>query len=536
MAILSMDMRGRWFWQMMALVNVICSQQLCPESCLQCDKYLTCLRCVDGYYGQRCNLACDPACRNGRCSIDGSCDDNIENADRKMGRVRRQTRANCHDTACTCCVSNYRGTNCQVPCPNCRTRYVSGVCNNYCETGFHGDTCENICPQNCALGNAGKPLCKQATGECSNNCKIGFFGTMCNKPCPSGCKNDFCLPERGSCDECNDKRYGEKCEKDCHTCKDSCYKNGTCVGGCKDGYYGKLCNLRCGTPDCSKGSMCQLYKVDQPNICFTPCRYVPESQNVTEDCVAVQQPVQHSSNAGTIAGIGVGIGIPVIAGIVGIAVLICFLRRRNLCCWRGSNVAQNGDSLASTENSCIVRIAPDVTGTVGKAPDETTSEDKTVGNKSDDQDVPLLSEGGSNVAKEDDSTVTREKSGTVGKAPDETTSEDKTTGNNSDDQEEPLLSEGGSNVAKEDDSTVTREKSGTVPTSPGETTMGSNSEGPKKPPRLKKTSENKTMGGNTDGPKQNLASSGDEKDNDQEPDGIREGFVSEMKMKFEENK
>ncbi|XP_067664040.1 scavenger receptor class F member 1-like isoform X2 [Haliotis asinina] len=533
-------MRGRfWFWLVVTWVNVMPqnarfssfstdlksllvhgSQQHCPESCLQCDQNMRCMKCIDGYYGERCNMACDPGCA--RCRMDGLCDDNINKADRKMTRRRRDTPANCHDEACTCCVSNYRGTNCQVRCPNCRTRYMSGECNHYCEAGFHGVTCDDACPQNCAPGNAGKPLCKQATGECSNNCKIGYFGKTCNKPCPSDCKDNICLPVSGSCSECIDKRYGESCEEKCQFCKDKCYKNGTCVGGCEDGYYGKLCNLRCGT-GCSEGTKCRLYKADHENICSDPCQYIPESQNLNETCVPVQKPVQRSSDAGMIAGIGVGIGIIIII-IVGIAIFY-FLRRRKLCCWRGPNVVKVDGPPPSTERRDSNVAQEDDSPAASK---RRTSEDKTTGNNSDDLKKPLLGEG---------------------------TSEDKTTGNSSDDPKKPLLAEGrdedtttGSDSdqpkkiperSSEDKTTGSSSDGPETPPNPERTvedeTTGSNSDGSEKPPNPERTSQDKTTGSSTDSsqkpPRPERNDDRDVEDGEPPP-----GIVGEKRRMFEGNK
>ncbi|XP_071088135.1 scavenger receptor class F member 1-like [Haliotis cracherodii] len=339
-----MDLKGRWLWFMLTLVKVISSQQLCPHHCLQCDLNMRCLKCVDGYYGELCNIPCDPVCRNGNCRIDGSCHDIIERDVWKLIRIRRNTGVNCHDAECTCCKPNYRGSNCQVPCPNCRTRYMSGDCKRYCEAGFYGDTCEENCPVNCAPGNAGKPLCKKDTGECSNNCKPGSWGGICNKTCPTGCKEKICLPGSGSCVNCSGKYFGSTCEKKCHGCNESCHRNGTCVQGCADGYHGTLCNRRCGT-DC-EDDKCRLYTTTKQMICSTECQYVPASDDVTEDCVAVTSPSPNTSNDGSIDVVAVVVPVIIILVIISAAVVISTvcLRRRKRCYWRSTTKKDSSSS------------------------------------------------------------------------------------------------------------------------------------------------------------------------------------------------
>ncbi|XP_053378768.1 cell death abnormality protein 1-like [Mercenaria mercenaria] len=48
------------------------------------------------------------------------------------------------------------------------------------------------------------------------------------------------------CDQCQNGRYGTRCEKQCpHNCVNSCdIETGTCVS-CKNKFYGLFCNLSC---------------------------------------------------------------------------------------------------------------------------------------------------------------------------------------------------------------------------------------------------------------------------------------------------
>ncbi|XP_069126485.1 platelet endothelial aggregation receptor 1-like [Argopecten irradians] len=197
-----------------------CSQ-VCPATCYggNCNpKTGSCLWCIDGKYGDTCDVDCSVNCR------DRLCDGNTG--------------------YCGGCVDGKYGDTCDVDCSvNCKDRMCdenTGHCAG-CVDGKYGDTCDVDCSVNCK-----DRMCDANTGHCAE-CLSGKFGNTCNQDCSINCKDTLCVMDGGDCIECVAGKFGNTCEQSCFVnCKDRlCVKDtGNCTG-CKIGKYGEKCSMTC---------------------------------------------------------------------------------------------------------------------------------------------------------------------------------------------------------------------------------------------------------------------------------------------------
>ncbi|XP_078330338.1 uncharacterized protein LOC111113187 [Crassostrea virginica] len=177
-----------------------------------------------GYYGENCSLSCPQNCQEGLCHItDGTC----------LGCLPGYKGSKC-DTKCD---GNKYGLECNTSCGNCisaeQCHHVKGSCPNGCDAGFHGDKCDNACPSgsygiNCSqeCGPNCIPSCDRFIGVCELGCIPGWKGSYCNTTC-------------------NDGMYGVNCSQNCGSClgNEACHHiNGSCLTGCDKGYYGLKCD------------------------------------------------------------------------------------------------------------------------------------------------------------------------------------------------------------------------------------------------------------------------------------------------------
>ncbi|XP_045177749.2 multiple epidermal growth factor-like domains protein 10 isoform X2 [Mercenaria mercenaria] len=155
-----------------------------------------------------------------------------------------------------------------------------------CHPEHHCLTCYGV-PYNCATCPKGYFLrrggayytctkCPSQCVECQHYtscsvCRIkNHYGRVCQNVCSKGCLNSTCDQSSGTClckdnyegaycDYCAKGKYGfdSNCTKDCSANCYTCHSDKNCTG-CKDGYYGNLCEL-----PCSRG--CYLGKCDQSN-------------------------------------------------------------------------------------------------------------------------------------------------------------------------------------------------------------------------------------------------------------------------------
>ena len=120
-----------------------------------------------------------------------------------------------------------------------------------CAPGFYGKPCQP-CSSFC------KDVCDAVTGECTCKDNSSFAGPRCDQPCGENCDKG-CTQHTFICNGCKNSRYsGPKCENPCPiNCNCTCKQDRTCHG-CRDSYYGEICNKKCSSncynPDCDESS------------------------------------------------------------------------------------------------------------------------------------------------------------------------------------------------------------------------------------------------------------------------------------------
>nr|XP_022315866.1 uncharacterized protein LOC111119720 isoform X2 [Crassostrea virginica] len=251
----------------------------CPGHCKECsqDGY-TCNRCEDGWYDLKCEKRCHESCGgNTTCDINSGwchvcsvgyfgnfcgqkCSDNCDASymcDKMTGN-------------CQSCKAGKRGSMCNVSCSeHCRNLSCSRneSCINGCEDGWFGPQCKYDCLY--ALPSCAKckfidddddePVCQQCSNawflngskcsQCPRNCSSClsdskchacknnyFYGETCNLPCNPACRNKTC-DITGQCIlECDNSKYGTKCDQDCPVGCRSCHNASMCLS-CEDGFF-----------------------------------------------------------------------------------------------------------------------------------------------------------------------------------------------------------------------------------------------------------------------------------------------------------
>ncbi|XP_062593937.1 multiple epidermal growth factor-like domains protein 10 [Saccostrea cucullata] len=229
--------------------------------------------CLKESYGQDCKFRCSGHCKDGQsCDhVTGEC---------VKGCVLGWTGSMCNKT----CDNGHYGINCSSKCSgHClydkACNKETGHCDSGCSDGFLGDLCQNECTpgwfgegckESCSGHCADKAICNHVDGICRNGCEDGYTGQKCSTICPlkhygrncsSLCSSKClgtCKHTDGSCTcspgwmkppNCNTKclhdKYGENCS---NVCSSNCVNgtcdrfNGSCTEGCKEPYYGEMCN------------------------------------------------------------------------------------------------------------------------------------------------------------------------------------------------------------------------------------------------------------------------------------------------------
>ncbi|KAK3091329.1 hypothetical protein FSP39_018982 [Pinctada imbricata] len=278
-----------------------------------CDNITgTCQKCIDGFYGSKCELACERSCRNcdkntGVCTtcLDGwrgedcslPCNENCHLCDKDSGRCTlcRERRwgdscqsfctSNCHacnatNGDCIVCSLGFFGQNCEKQCGNCKRNIcerTTGACVYDCNEGWHGPQCNRPCLNNCLM-------CEKQTGECIM-CKGRLWGESCTLNCKENC--DFCNITTGECVECKVGYYGKTCQEKCGNCQqEACDKDtGQCLYQCKDGYFGLKCDNKC-LENCTRCSFRDSCLVCKPGLtgetCDIQCPSICQSCHVDE--------------------------------------------------------------------------------------------------------------------------------------------------------------------------------------------------------------------------------------------------------------
>ncbi|XP_062607519.1 receptor-type tyrosine-protein phosphatase alpha-like isoform X5 [Saccostrea cucullata] len=307
----------------------------CPQNCQERHCNIvngTCLGCVAGYKGLRCEEQCDPGTYDlectktcGNCSdgdhcnhVNGSCPNGCDVGAQgytcdevcSFGRHGKNCvefcnstcRGGCNRFTGVCesgCIAGWKGDFCENKCDRrmygekCNTscgfclnleqcHHINGTCLNRCDRGFQGDKCTEECPaglynynceDTCNI-NCGVPSrCNKETGECQSGCQPGWKGPKCDKKCDGG---KFGLNCAQSCGVCLDK---EQCHHINGSCLNGCdrgYQGINCTQGCAWGFYGYGCNETCKTTcsnrtcDAISGACPQMIGPDLPDIDAAP--------------------------------------------------------------------------------------------------------------------------------------------------------------------------------------------------------------------------------------------------------------------------
>eukprot|EP00105_Crassostrea_gigas_P038686 XP_019922834.1 PREDICTED: cell death abnormality protein 1-like [Crassostrea gigas] len=185
--------------------------------------------CLTPYYGEYCSLSCPKNCQEGHCNIeDGTC----------LGCVPGYTGPRCEKA----CTDNKYGLECSSTCGKClngvKCNHVNGSCPNGCDAGSFSDKCDKECltgwyglncKDKCSI-NCGVPEnCDKVTGKCDGGCKAGWSDDQCKIKCPTG-------------------KFGQGCTESCGNCvqNEACHHvNGSCLNGCNPGYEGTNCTQGC---------------------------------------------------------------------------------------------------------------------------------------------------------------------------------------------------------------------------------------------------------------------------------------------------
>eukprot|EP00906_Rhabdomonas_costata_P038727 RCo054773 len=233
------------------------------------DTYLgdgTC-SCNYGYYGSDCTGTCSPSASNpcyghGLCSTrTGACT-----------CYRNSTAGFWSGTACSECLSGYRGTSCTLLCIYGTTVGLTCVCT----PGHYDSSCSSTCPGrlNDTTFCNGHGTCLDGTagsGECE--CSDSYFGASCDQYCtremcmktglltPVCNVNGSCVCSQSAefgywtgdnCQVCDSYHYGENCTSSCNCNGNPCTSvSGTCK--CPTDLWGQQCQNHC---DCNNHGTC----------------------------------------------------------------------------------------------------------------------------------------------------------------------------------------------------------------------------------------------------------------------------------------
>ncbi|XP_061182220.1 angiopoietin-1 receptor-like [Saccostrea echinata] len=199
----------------------------CSGKCGKCQSERPCNRetgdcstgCEVGYNGDRCDQECPPQSYGIACSMScGKC---------KNGSSCDTVTGHCSD--------------------GCEPGRIGEKCDRRCPLGFFGNTCQSIC------GKCQNGVCDHVTGHCLAGCKPGWTGSICAEKCANNTYGPNCSLSCGHChagESCDPSRGG-MCTKGCS----SGWRGPRCDEGCPKGFYGLACGYKCG--HCSDGEACE---------------------------------------------------------------------------------------------------------------------------------------------------------------------------------------------------------------------------------------------------------------------------------------
>nr|XP_022315863.1 uncharacterized protein LOC111119719 [Crassostrea virginica] len=294
----------------LANCSQVCSKHCTNSGCVKENG--TCLTCITGNYGPKCDLTCLGDCDGGCNKFTGECGTCTKT---KYGPLCNKTcPVTCEDELCerqtgecNMCVRGFWGDRCSE---NCSINCEGGICDKHsgeceqCKKGLWGDRCSENCSINCEGG-----ICDKHSGECEQ-CKRGFWGDRCSENCSINCEGGICYKKFGDCKQCKGGFWGvncsDVCPRNCENCvnKFKCHNcsNGwygvSCENPCPDhcgdsrscdkvtgnchicslGYFGNTCNRKC-SKYCDPTEMC-----DQENGRCKKCKAGRGGGNCTEMC------------------------------------------------------------------------------------------------------------------------------------------------------------------------------------------------------------------------------------------------------------
>ncbi|XP_046547251.1 protein draper-like isoform X2 [Haliotis rubra] len=173
-----------------------------------------------------------------------------------------------------------------------------------CEWGKYGEHCNLTCPVNCALvPSRNVQYCNRNTGKCLGGCRRGWHGDLCDQSCSTNCLNRTCNQQTGHCTlGCNGTNTGDFCNS---------------TRQCGRGWYGDTCEHPC-------SSNCVEERCNQTTgVCVLGCNgtYTREICNIT----TVSNIKEEADNLAAIL-VPVFLVVAVFAAVV---VVLLWRRRKN---------------------------------------------------------------------------------------------------------------------------------------------------------------------------------------------------------------
>eukprot|EP00105_Crassostrea_gigas_P019607 XP_011438156.1 PREDICTED: multiple epidermal growth factor-like domains protein 11 [Crassostrea gigas] len=230
------------------------------------------LPCKHGYYGENCTNACGNCLNNQTCNnVNGTCIDGCSEGFKGDLCITEcssyEYGQNCQKVCSYQCYSNASCDPFSGSCSRCADGYQNAKCNEKCNSGTYGENCTYQCGEclNAVTCDHVDGTCSegcnpgwQTTDTCQKPCRNGTYGIDCAYNCSGNCEsNNTCDRRNGTCSKCSpgwqnqfcnktcdEGLYGSNCKGKCGHClkTDSCSStDGTCFGGCMDGYAGDTC-------------------------------------------------------------------------------------------------------------------------------------------------------------------------------------------------------------------------------------------------------------------------------------------------------
>nr|XP_034322286.1 uncharacterized protein LOC105328158 isoform X3 [Crassostrea gigas] len=231
--------------------------------------------CIHGHYGENCTKACGNCLNNKTCNnVNGTCTDGCSEGFKGdlcvTNCILYEYGLNCMNRCSYQCYDNETCDPFFGNCSRCADGYKNAKCDEKCNAGTYGEHCSYLCGEclnvvTCNHVNGTCPKgCKpgyQRTEKCDKPCWNGTFGSDCKFICSGNCENnETCNRTNGACVNCAPGWKNEYCNKTCDVgwygsnCKETCGRclevdncsitNGSCFGGCMDGYTGVTCDER----------------------------------------------------------------------------------------------------------------------------------------------------------------------------------------------------------------------------------------------------------------------------------------------------